>query len=139
MNSVTLFGRLVKDPELRYTTGAEPKSVATFTLAVNRPKKEADADFIRCVAFGRTADLIGTYVSKGHRLIVNGSIRTGSYEANDGTRRYTTDVWVNNIEFVEKANGESKPAPRSEQKQERLDPNAIPDGFEVIEDENIPF
>lgn len=103
MNKVVLIGRLVKDPELRFTAGSGT-AVARFTVAVNRRKKKdqekADTDFINCVAFGKTAETISQYFVKGQQIAVNGNIRTGSYEAQDGTKRYTTDVAVESFEFV---------------------------------------
>lgn len=94
MNRVELIGRLTKDPELN-----EGKATTcTFVIAVRR--KENDTDFIRCVAFGKTADTIKKYVGKGRQVAVEGSIRTGSYEKSDGTKVYTTDVFVDRIEFL---------------------------------------
>lgn len=81
MNNVNLMGRLTRDPEARTTQSGQ--SVASFTLAVDRstkgPKGEKETDFINCVAFGKTAEVVCTYVSKGQRLIVQGRIQTGSY------------------------------------------------------------
>lgn len=111
MNSVCLVGRLTRDPELRYTTSG--MAVVRFTLAVDRrmskekrmeaeAKNQPTADFISCTAWGKTAETISNYVQKGHRLGVEGRIQTGSYEK-DGQRFYTTDVIVNNMEFLESA------------------------------------
>ena len=91
MNKVVLIGRLTKDPELRFAAGSGT-AVARFTLAVNRQFKKDEADFISCIAFGKTGETIAQYITKGRQLAVSGNIRTGSYEAQDGTRRYTTDV-----------------------------------------------
>ena len=104
MNSVNLMGRLTRDPEARTTQSGQ--SVASFTLAVDRitkgPKGERDADFINCVAFGKTAEVVCTYVSKGQRLIVQGRIQTGNYIDKNGNKHYTTNVACSNVEFVEK-------------------------------------
>ena len=110
MNVVTLIGRLSKDPELRYS----PQGMANtrITVAVDRgynqqKRQEAEAqnqptaDFINCVAFGKTAELIANYFNKGNRIGLEGRIQTGSYDKQDGTRVYTTDVLVSLVEFIE--------------------------------------
>jgi single-strand DNA-binding protein len=110
MNKVVLIGRLTKDPELRFTPGAGT-AVTTLTLAVDRRiKKEGqpEADFINCVAFGKTAEIMAQYLSKGRLIGVSGWIRTGNYEAKDGTRRYTTDVYIDEFQFLEKGNGAAR-------------------------------
>ena len=103
MNKVVLVGRLARDPELRYAAGSGT-AVSRITVAVNRRKKQgeekAQADFISCVAFGKTAETISQYFTKGKQIAVSGSIRTGSYDAQDGTKRYTTDVAVESFEFI---------------------------------------
>ena len=102
MNHVDLIGRLTADPELKRT--ANGNSACNFTLAVNRYKKtegQPDADFIRCRAFGKTADNLCHYMHKGGRIAVTGSIQTGSYEK-DGQKHYTTDILVGSVEFLEK-------------------------------------
>ena len=99
MNKVVLIGRLTKDPELRYAAG-NGTAVCRFTLAVNRQFKKDETDFINCVSFGKAAETINQYMTKGRQLAVTGSIRTGSYDAQDGTKRYTTDVAVDGFEFV---------------------------------------
>jgi single-strand DNA-binding protein len=104
MNYVSLLGRLTKDPDCRYTqTG---KCVVQLTLAVDRPfsgqdgKKEAD--FIPCVLWGKTAEVVANYVHKGQRLLVEGRIQVRSYDAKDGSKRYATEVIGNSVEFIEK-------------------------------------
>ena len=111
MNKVVLIGRLTRDPELKFTPGAGT-AVATCSLAVDRRiKKEGqpEADFINCVAFGKTAEIMAQYLSKGKLIGVSGNIRTGSYDAKDGTKRYTFDVTIEEFQFLEKGTG-SKPA-----------------------------
>ena len=102
MNSVNLIGRLSNSPEIRHT--ANNQVVCRFTLAVTRRFKnqagDYEADFINCVAFDKIAELIGNYVEKGQQLAVEGRIQTGSYTAQDGSKRYTTDVVVENITFI---------------------------------------
>ena len=99
MNKVILIGRLTKDPELRFAAGSGT-AVSRFTVAVNRQFKRDETDFINCVAFGKTAETISQYLSKGRQIALTGSIRTGSYDAQDGTKRYTTDVAVDSFEFI---------------------------------------
>ena len=104
MNHITLFGRLTKDPEIRYTTNQ--KVVATFTLAVDRPftgvdgKKEAD--FIPCVAWGKPAELIGNSCAKGHRLLIEGRLQIRNYEGKDGAKKFVAEVIVNGFDFIER-------------------------------------
>ena len=100
MNRVELIGRLTKDPELRYTK--ENIAVASFTLAINRPKvkdKEQETDFINCKVFNKQAENLKKYCTKGKLIAVDGTIRTGSYEK-DGQKYYTTEIIAQNIEFL---------------------------------------
>lgn len=99
LNKVILIGRLTKDPELSYlpTTG---KAAVRFTLAVPRPFNREETDFISCKAFGKTAEIIATYVTKGRQVAISGSIRTGSYDGKDGNKKYTTEVWLDSFEFI---------------------------------------
>lgn len=106
------MGRLTHDPELKTTPSQ--KSVSKFTLAVNRPFKTKDGnqetDYISCVAWSKTAENICKYVTKGQRIIIEGSLRTRNYEAKDGTKRYVSEVFVESFEFIEKkgeTNGEN--------------------------------
>ena len=100
MNKVVLIGRLTKDPDLRFAAGSGT-AVTRLTLAVNRPFKKDEADFISCIAFGKTGEIIAQYLTKGRQLAISGSIQTGSYEAKDGTRRYTTDVIIDSFDFID--------------------------------------
>lgn len=102
MNAVVLVGRTTKDIELRRTGSGT--AVASFTLAVNRDFRTQDgqeADFIQCVAWKKTAELLEQYVHKGDRIAVSGSIRTRNYTGNDGRKVYVTEVLANNVEFLE--------------------------------------
>lgn len=104
MNKVILMGRLTRDPEVRYTQGDNASAVARFSLAVDRRfKKDGDqtADFINCVAFGKTGEFIEKYGRKGTKFVVEGRIQTGSYTNKDGQKVYTTDVVVEQVEFAE--------------------------------------
>ncbi|WP_278925324.1 single-stranded DNA-binding protein [Staphylococcus auricularis] len=102
MNSVNLIGNLVADPELK----GQNNNVVNFRVAVQRQFKnkqtnEYETDFINCVAFGRTAEIVSDNFTKGNKLGITGSIQTGSYENKQGQKVFTTDVIVNNITFVE--------------------------------------
>ena len=99
MNKVILIGRLTKDPELRYAAGSGT-AVCRFTVAINRQFKKDETDFINCVKKKKTGETITQYLTKGRQIAVTGSIRTGSYDAQDGTKRYTTDVIVESFEFI---------------------------------------
>ncbi len=99
MNKVVLIGRLTKDPELNFAAGTGT-AVCRFSLAVTRPFKKDETDFINCIAFGKTGETIAQYFTKGKPIAVTGSIRTGSYDAKDGTKRYTTDIVVDSFEFI---------------------------------------
>lgn len=104
MNKVILIGRLTKDPELNFAAGSGT-AVCRFSLAITRPFKKDETDFINCIAFGKTGETIAQYLTKGRQLAVTGSIRTGSYDAKDGTKRYTTDIAVDSFEFIGSSNG----------------------------------
>lgn len=103
MNKVVLIGRLTKDPELRYTPG-NVVAVCRFTLAINRLFKKDETDFINCIAFNKQGEAIAQYVTKGRQLAVIGNIRTGSYDGQDGIKRYTTDILVESFEFIGNSN-----------------------------------
>lgn len=106
MNKWVGIGRLTRDPELNFAAGTGT-AVARFTLAVTRPFKKDETDFINCIAFNKRAEAIAQYLTKGRQLAVTGSIRTGSYDAKDGTKRYTTDIVVDSFEFIGNSNGNS--------------------------------
>ena len=101
MNIIILTGRLTRDPELKF--GQSGKAYSRFTLAVDRPMQKGEADFINCVAFGKTAELIGEYLRKGRKAGVTGRLQMGRYEVN-GEKRTSYDVVVDNIEFLESKN-----------------------------------
>ena len=105
MNKVILVGRLARDPELRTTGGGQ--SVCRFSVAVDRRFKrdgQPTADFINVVAFGKQAEIINQYLGKGRRIALEGRIQTGSYTANDGSKRYTTDVVLDSFDFIDSRN-----------------------------------
>ena len=105
MNKVIEIGRLTRDPEVRYTTGESATAVARFTLAVDRKFKKAgdtqEADFISCVAFGKTAEFVEKWFKQGTKIVTVGRLTTGSYTNKDGVKVYTTDVTVEEVEFAE--------------------------------------
>lgn len=107
MNRTVLVGRLTADPIVRYTNGDTPMAVARWNVACDRPFKkdgEQNTDFIQCIAFGKTAELIERYFFKGMKIGVDGRIQTGSYENKDGQKVYTTEVLAERVEFVESKN-----------------------------------
>lgn len=137
MNKVILLGRLTRDPEVRYSQGDNSTATARFSLAVNRKFKNAegnyDADFINCVAFGKTAEFIEKYFHKGDMISLVGRIQTGSYTNKDGVKVYTTDVVVEEVEF---AGGKSNNADAQQNNTSNNNGFAnIPDGS----DEEMPF
>ena len=111
MNKVILMGRLTRDPEVRYSQGESSLAIARYTLAVDRRRggNQQDgqtADFINCVAFGKTAEFIEKYAHKGTKFVVEGRIQTGSYTNKEGQKVYTTDVVCENVEFAESKNSQ---------------------------------
>lgn len=116
MNKVILIGRLTKDVELKYTPQGSP--VVNFTLAVDRYSKNGDkgADFLSVVVWGKSAENLAQYKGKGDQIAVEGSLQTRSYEAQDGSKRYITEVLASRIEFIgSKGDGGKKATPQSEQ------------------------
>ena len=109
MNKVILMGRLTRDPDVRYSQGESATAIARFTLAVDRRFNrnngdDNNADFISCVAFGRTGEFVEKYLHKGTKVVASGRIQTGSYTNKDGVKVYTTDVVVEDVEFAESKN-----------------------------------
>ena len=107
MNNVTLMGRLTRDPDVRYTNGENSTCIARYTLAVDRRVRagqERQADFISCVAFGKSGEFAEKYLRKGTKIVLTGHIQTGSYTNKDGQKIFTTDVVADNQEFAESRN-----------------------------------
>lgn len=109
MNKVILMGRLTRDPEVRYSQSEMSKTIARYSLAVNRrfAKKDGNVqqvDFINCVAFGTNGEFAEKYFRQGMRVLITGRIQTGSYTNKDGQRVYTTDVVVEDQEFADSKN-----------------------------------
>lgn len=150
MNKVILMGRLTRDPEVRYSQGSQSMAVARYTLAVDRRFKrdgEQSADFIQCVAFGKSGEFAEKYFRKGTKILVEGRIQTGSYEK-DGQRVYTTDIVVEQQEFAEsKASSDNaasyqQSAPAPQQAASPAPSSAVGDGFMNIPDgldDELPF
>lgn len=147
MNKVILMGRLTRDPEVRYSQGENATAIARYTLAVdrrfNRNNDDQTADFISCVAFGRSGEFAEKYLHKGTKIAVTGRIQTGSYTNKDGVKVYTTDVVVEDQEFAESKNASQQagddyaPTGRTQSA-----PMAAGDGFMNIPDgidEELPF
>ena len=147
MNKVILMGRLTRDPEVRYSQGENATAIARYTLAVdrrfNRGGDENSADFIGCVAFGKSAEFAERYLHKGTKLAVTGRIQTGSYTNRDGVKVYTTDVVVEDQEFAESKNSAaSNNGGYAGETSARPQPAAAGDGFMNIPDgidEELPF
>lgn len=150
MNKAIIAGRLTRDPEIRYSQGDNPIAVTRFSVAVNRRFKregEPEADFINCVSFGKTAEFISKYFTKGRMIGIVGSIRTNSWTDNSGQKRYSTDIQVDEAEFLEsKAMFEASKDVNSNFEQEQSktpDFDQQPDDFysidSSVEDDNLPF
>lgn len=132
MNSVVLIGRLTRDPEVRYTESQ--LAVARFSIAINRvPGRDGQdrgADFPNIVVFGKQADNCERFLTKGRQVAIQGHIQTGSYEK-DGRKVYTTDVVADRVEFLEWGDRSQSSSQGSSA--------GIPEGFQAIDDDDIPF
>ena len=148
MNKVVLMGRLARDPDIRYTQGDSPMCIARYTLAVDRrfTRNNQDgqtADFISCVAFGKSGEFVEKYCHKGMKLVGTGRIQTGSYINREGQKIYTTEVVVEDHEFAESKSAQSNgqnPSHTTETTSQQTQCSEdgfmnIPDGM----DEDLPF
>ena len=131
MNKVILIGRLTRDPEIR--TAQDGLTIARYSLAIDRQDERKQADFFRCVTFGKNAEFVERYLKKGTKVAVTGRLQSGSYTDRDGRKVYTVEVVTENHEFVE-----SKAA--AERNEQQIETSAdgfmnIPDGI----DEELPF
>lgn len=147
MNKVILMGRLTRDPEVRYSQGATSTAIARYTLAVDRRfKKEGEttADFISCVAFGKSGEFAERYLKQGTKIVISGRIQTGSYTNREGQKVYTTEVDVEEQEFAESKAASQNNSQASAAGQQQAPPPMptdkdgfmqIPDGI----DEELPF
>lgn len=139
LNHVTLQGRLVRDPELRTTSGGV--SVTNFVIAVDRDfgQDKKEADFPQCIAWRNTAEFIAKHFAKGQMIVVSGSLRTGSYTDKEGKKIFKTEVAVDNAYFGEsKGDGGNRNGTKAEQ---RYPQNSAPKFEEVSEDDDgdLPF
>lgn len=137
MNKVILIGNMARDPELRTTATGTP--VCNFTIAVNRrfvnQQGVREADFINCVAWRTTAEFIAKYFQKGKKIGVVGNIQVRNYEANDGNKRYVTEIVVDEAEFVERnsqGGGDNMRAIAEP-------PMDMEMGFTQVDDDELPF
>ena len=140
MNKVILIGRITKDIELRYTQSN--MAIASFNVAVQRNYKNAkgeyDADFISCKAFDKRAEVIEKHFNKGSQIGIEGHLQTGSYEKEDGTKVYTTDVIVDGIDFIgNKAVSEETKA--KEEEKEEKDPFKDFSNEVTLSDDDLPW
>lgn len=138
MNKIILLGRLTKDPEIRYTQSNEPMAIARYTLAVNkRFSKDKEADFIPCVAFGKNGEFAEKFLKKGQQIAVVGRLQVRNWEDNEGKKRTTTEVIVEEQYFAE-----SKEKTLNEAVKEKK-PLEKEEGFypieDEIEDQDLPF
>lgn len=155
MNKVIISGRLTRDPEIRYSQSAEPIAVTRIGVAVNRRFKrdgEPDADFINCVAFGKTAEFISKYFTKGRMIGIVGTLRTNSWTDNNGQKRTSVEVQIEEAEFLESKsafeNSQQSNTPNmSNQEQPTYNntQNNAPDSDDFysietgVDDDNLPF
>ena len=133
MNSVVLIGRLTRDPEVRYTDSQ--LAIARFAIAVDRMRgkntQEPSADFINIIVFGKQAENVERYVTKGRLIGVQGRIQTGSYTNKEGNKVYTTDVVADRVEFLEWGDRVSQTGETSV--------SSMPEGFQTLDEDDIPF
>lgn len=137
MNKVILMGRLVSDPEVRYSQGAEPVAVARYTLAVNRRfarEGEQQADFIKIIAFGKAGEFAGRHFKKGQQISIVGRIQVRSWDDNEGKKKWSTEVVAEEQYFADSKKEGNAPAA----------PAAAPEGGfypvdESVEDDDMPF
>ena len=146
MNKVVLMGRLTRDPDVRYSQGETPMAIARYTLAVDRRgRKDKDgqtADFIQCVAFGRSGEFAEKYLRKGTKMCVSGRIQTGSYTDKDGRKVYTTEVVVEDQEFAENKSAAGGADAQTGASVPQQMQSEMSDGFMDIPesmDEELPF
>lgn len=134
MNNVVLVGRLTKDPEVRYTQSQ--MAVAKFSVATNRPKSDNQdaptADFIDVVAFGKTAELLERFFTKGKWIGVQGRLQNNNYTDKNGVKHYTYQVAADRIDFVGSKGDNEGTRPQEPQQPQY-------DGFAMVDDDDVPF
>lgn len=138
MNNFVAIGRLTKDPEMRYSNGN--KAVGSFTIAIGRKYKkdgDPDADFFKCVCFGKTAEFVDKYFKKGQRVVIQGEVQNDNYKNKDGNMVYGTKILVNQVEFGDSKSDAGEPSHTTTET-----PKAGNDGFMHIPDglaDELPF
>lgn len=138
INNFIGIGRTTKDIDLRYSQNGT--AIANFTIAITRRFDKEKTDFIRCIAFKKTAELIAQYVKKGNQIGIEGSIQTGSYQDKEGKTVYTTDVIVNNVQFLESRNSQPKQQQRVDVYNNEVKQAQQFDGEQIdISDSDLPF
>lgn len=141
MNKCILMGRITKDAEVRVTS--KDTTVSRFILAVDRRFAKEDAkqtaDFISCVAFGKTAEFIGKYGLKGTKFVVEGHIQTGSYTNDKGDTVYTTDIAVENVEFAESKRSSDNSNSSANSTTEESDISSTSPAVSADDDDDFPF
>lgn len=141
MNKVILMGRLAREPEVRYSQGTEPLAIARYTLAVNRRFKrqgEPEADFIPCVALGKSGEFAEKYFRKGQLVAVTGRLQVRSWDK-DGERRWTTEVIIEEQYFAEGKTAQSKPAAQTGKQMGLAEQEGFYPVDESVEDDDLPF
>lgn len=145
MNKVILMGRLTRDPEIRYSQGANSLAIARYSLAVNRSFKrdgEPDADFFNCTAFGRNAEFAEKYLKQGTRILISGRIQQDNYTNKDGQKVYSVQIIVDEQEFAESKNASGGESGGYQPSARPTPSAAVGDGFMNIPDgidEELPF
>ena len=144
MNKVILMGRLTRDPDVRYSQGANATAVARYSLAVDRRFKrdgQPDADFFNCVSFGKQAEFVEKYLHKGIKVVIQGSLQNDNYQNREGQMVYRDQIMIDNIEFAESKNASSQGSVNMPEERPDFTASAsdgfmnIPDGV----DDELPF
>lgn len=144
-----MMGRLTRDPEVRYTTGSEPKAIASYSIAVDRRFKrdgQPEADFFNCTSFGKQAEFVEKYLHKGTKIVIQGEMQNNNWTGNDGVKHYSDRILVNSVEFAESKaaaarNGSEESQNRDSYSRNR-DQQPDENGFMKIDDsisEELPF
>ncbi len=146
MNKVIMMGRLTRDPEVRYSTGANSTAVGKFSIAVDRKFKregQPEADFFNCTTFGKQAEFIEKYLRKGVKVVISGTLQNDNYTTKDGAKVYGVNILVDEIEFAEsKANSDSTASSGKTQSANQSTPSEAGTGFMNIPnglEEELPF
>lgn len=134
------MGNLSRDPEIRYTTGENPLAIARFSIAVNRRftrQGDPDVDFFNCTAFGKTGENISKFFTKGKKILISGRLQNNSWEDNNGQKRVSTDIIVEEFDFCEKNTGDNSSSQRTNNSNR---PTENQSGYEAADDdEDLPF